>query len=145
MEQTNEETLFNLQLDHDSGSHLKETAKWSRFLSIISFICIGFGLVAIVFGAQAMSEVIRKAMPGMEAFSGVMVGAIGVALVILTWTTILLYRFSNLTSEGIRRQDQELFRNGIKALKNYFTIYGFFSVLGLLINVGTFIFELTKN
>ena len=135
MEQTPDEALFNLQLDDDSGNQLKEAAKWSRFISIIYFVCIGFGVLGLAFATGSISEIFEKAMPGLESFAGVIVGIIVVALIIFTWSTTLLYRFSTQTREGIMRQDQELFNSGMKSLKNYLTIMGIFTVLGLLFNI----------
>ena len=144
MEQTPDETLFNLQLDDDSGNQLKEAAKWSRFISIIYFVGIGLGVLAVAFGSTAMSKVFEEAMPALPGMAGIFVGIMVVVLIIFTWFTILLYRFATQTREGIVRQDQELFNAGIKSLKNYLTVMGVFTVLGLLFNILSFITQLSN-
>ncbi|HUR09972.1 MAG TPA: hypothetical protein VM012_01305 [Flavitalea sp.] len=139
MDQTPQENLFELQLDHDSSNQLREATKWSRFLAILYFVFIGFGVLCLAFGTQAIVKMISTSMPGFDSLAGVLVAIIIIALIFFTWTTILLYRFSNLTREGILRQDQELFNDGMKALKNYLTVYGIFTIIGLLGNVSTLI------
>lgn len=139
MEPTSTKPLFELHLDYESANQWKDTVKWSRFISIIYFVAIGLMVLGLAFGSTAMVDALHKTMPGIEAMSGAIIAVLIVALMIFTWTSILLYRFSNLTREGIVRQDQEVFNSGLKSLKIYFTVYGIFSILGLLANIFTLI------
>jgi hypothetical protein len=52
MGDTNQDSLFELSLDHESIDHLTETARWGKFLAIVGFV--GCGLIVIMafaFGA----------------------------------------------------------------------------------------------
>jgi hypothetical protein len=51
MEQNQGSSLFGINVDQTAKSHLAETAKWAKFLSIMGFIFCGFiVLIGLFFG-----------------------------------------------------------------------------------------------
>ena len=135
MEQNFSESLFDLQLDHEAGNHFRECSKWAKFLSIVYFVAVGIVLCVLLFAATALINAFQQFAPGFAGTGGFLVAVVIIALGIVLFTTVLLYRFATLTKEGIERQDQLIFNRGLQALKNYFIVYGVLTILGLVINV----------
>jgi len=137
MEENVQESMLEMHLDYDGGNILKETVRWSRFLSVVGLIGLGVCLLVTVLMLMggALLTAFSQVMPGIEGFAGVLLifclfvfGIVG----ILVW---MLYRFSTLIRRGIEMQDQAIFNQGMKSLKIYFLISGIFAILGLLINL----------
>ena len=49
MEQSHSQELFSLQIDPLTKSHLWETARWAKFLSIVGFVLCGLILIGGLF------------------------------------------------------------------------------------------------
>ena len=136
-QQPSNEPLFDLQIDQDSGNTLNEAAKWAKFVAIIFFICIGLSVLVIGFFSNAIKDAVGTMMPEMEVqgVGGVIIGAIIIVLIIFTYITILLYKFATLVRQGIAAQNQSVFNEGLRNLKNYFLINGIFALIGIVTEV----------
>lgn len=132
MEQNAPNSLFDLQVDYDSGNFLKEASKWTKFISIVAFICLGLLLLALLFGGSAMMMSMSTVMPGLAALGGLLMIPILIGVAITVFLVIQLYLFATLTRRGIEQQDQFSFNRGLKALRNYFVVYGVLSILSLI-------------
>ena len=141
-QQPSNEPLFELQVDYDSGNSFSETSKWAKFLSIVYFVCIGIAVLFTAFSSAIIIQALATIMPELASVGGVIVGGVILALIIFTYLTILLYRFATQVKQGILNRDQALFNDGVKNLKNYFLIYGVFSLLMLVLNLVGFIGKL---
>lgn len=138
MENPQEQSMLQMNLDYDGGHILHETVRWSRFLSIVGII--GLSLIVLVFAiaGTALVATISTLAPGIATLAGLGTALIVCVLLIffavLGLSVYMLYRFSVLTRRAIDRQDQAAFTEGIKCLKIYFIISGIFAILGLLGN-----------
>lgn len=135
MQENVQESMLEMHLDYDGGNILRETVRWSRFLSVVSLIGLGICLLVMLLMGRVLLAAFSQLFPGIEGFAGVLlifclliVGIVGV----LVW---MLYRFSTLTRRGIEMQDQAVFNQGIKSLKIYFLMSGIFAIIGLVINL----------
>jgi len=137
-----EEPLINLNVDYDAGNLLKETARWTKFISISLMICIALFLVVMAFAASALSALYASLIPSLSMLGGALVVIVILVLGVVGFLFFLLYRFSTLIKRGIETQDQELFNKGLSALKTYFIISGAIGILSLLGNLSTFIKQL---
>jgi hypothetical protein len=141
MENPQEQSLLQMNLDYDGGHILHETVRWSRFLSIVGII--GIALIVLVFAlaGTALVATISTLAPGIATLAGLgtalVVCVLLVFFAVLGFSVYMLYRFSVLTRRGIDRQDQAAFTEGIKCLKIYFIISGIFAILGLLGNLSS--------
>lgn len=141
-QQPSTEPLFELQVDYDSGNMFNESSRWAKFLAIIYFVIIGLCVLALAFSSAVIVQVFGTAMPELGSVGGLLIGVIIIALIILTYITILLFRFATQVKQGIYNRDQALFNDGLKNLKNYFVIYGVFTLLALVLNIVGFIGKL---
>ena len=130
MEQSN--SLFELQIDHQASSFLRETAKWSKFLAIVGFIFIGlFTFFVIFLGGEwnsAMSSVYGRSTSSM-------VGGILVVAMLLVWFFPCLYvfRFATKMQVALRNNDQETLNVSFENLKSCFKFMGILMIVILSI------------
>lgn len=135
MDEQSQESLLEMHLDYDGGNILRDTVRWSRFLSLTGLIITGIAILGVALGGSAIISIYSRTMPGIEEFAGILIAAAIFVLLIFGLYSWLLYRFSMQVKKGIETQDQALFNRGLKNLKIYFLIAGIFAILALLTNV----------
>src|SRR5687768_16707413 len=115
MEQSN--SLFELQIDHQASSFLRETAKWSKFLAIIGFIFIGLVLLILVLAGAGMSSALGSTYGA--ALSGV-AGTVllGGMMLIYLFPCLYLYKFATKMQVALRNIDQETLNTSFENLKS---------------------------
>ena len=116
MEENPQETLLSLNVDYDAGNILKETVRWTKFISIVSIV--GLALVALVlaFAGSYLVSAYSQVFPGILAFGSAIIFVAFVFIAILGFMVYLLFRFSSLVKKGIETQDQGLFNSGLQSL-----------------------------
>lgn len=139
-----EESLSTPELlvDESAQASLRDTAKWTRFLAITSYVLMGLMVLFLGFmfmfkGAvtQAFNrspELSGMGNLGSNVLLSILVLVIVIALAIFAFVTYVLMRFSTQTAQGIDRQDQVALETGIASLKTYMIINGVFAILGLM-------------
>jgi hypothetical protein len=130
MEQSS--NLFELQLDQPSINYLSETARWSRFLSIMGFIYCGFMVLFGLFFSTVMRMVPTVSDSGMTAVGN---GFLGVFIIILSlimfFPALYLWNFSSKIRKAFNNNDQTLLTESLKNLKSFFKFYGIFLIVAL--------------
>jgi hypothetical protein len=134
MEENPQQSLIELNVDYDAGNILRETARWTKFISIVGIIGVALLLLCLLFAGTMITTLSSRMLPGFEGYTGILISAVIIVVAILGLMVSLLYRFSTNIKKGIDTQDQELFNKGLSSLKIYFIISGVFAVLSLLAN-----------
>lgn len=129
------ESLFELQVDYESGNRFREASKWGRFIAVVLFICIGLFLLVLTFASAALIQGLSATYPGVATLGGVFIAALFIIAAVYVYITIQLFRFAALVKEGIERQDQATFNNALKSLRNYFIASGIVSLLVIIWSV----------
>lgn len=139
-----EESLSTPELlvDESAQASLRDTAKWTRFLAITSYVLMGvmvlfLGLTfmfkaAVTQAFNRSPELSGLGDLGTNVLLSILVLVIVIALSIFAFVTYILMRFSTQTAKGIDRQDQVALETGIASLKTYMIINGVFAILGLM-------------
>ncbi len=140
MEQNPNLIATDLHIDGISELHLKETARWARFLGIVGFVVsVLFGVFAFIFPlilAQSMrsnpygnsSATIAGTMSGMLT---VVYLLFAILMFVISW---FVYKFGTSTRKALFNNDQHSLNDGLLNLKRVFRIQGVLTViyLGLL-------------
>lgn len=129
-----EEPLFGLRVDHDAGQKFLNASKWASFIAIVYFVGIGLALLVSVFAGAALNKAMSLMLPGVAEVGSVLIGAVICMLLFFLFISLMLYRFARLVRIGIERQDQRSFNEGLKFLKNYFMVSGVVAILGFVLN-----------
>ncbi|HEY4206296.1 MAG TPA: hypothetical protein VGM31_05780 [Puia sp.] len=137
--ENNQQDSLQMHLDYDGGNILRETARWSRFLSIMGAVTIAVCLLAFGLAGNALVEAFTRLAPGLEGMAGL--GSAIIIVVVLVFMAVfgfivyMLYRFSTLTRRGVEERNQAVFAEGMKCLRIYFLVNGILAVLSLLSNL----------
>jgi hypothetical protein len=116
-----------------------ETAKWSKFLSIIGFIFVGFmSIIGILmlfsFGGTLFSNAVGlNNIPGFPAGMISLVGIIYFGIALLYFFPVYyLFIFARKTKNAILSNDNQMLAEGFSKLKSH---YKFVGILTLIIVV----------
>lgn len=134
-EQSNNDSLFELEIDQQTSVSFREASKWVQFITITSFVLMGLFLLVLIFAGTAFVSALQTTLPGIEAMGGVIITAMIIVIALASLLTIMLYRFGTLTKQGIQRQDQYLFNSGLKSLKYYFMVTGILGLIGVAFSI----------
>jgi Family of unknown function (DUF5362) len=151
MEQTQDSSLFGMNVDQTGKTHLSEAARWAKFLSIIGFIGCGLiALVGIFFGSifsmftgqldnSPYSDMPSSAASGLGALAAVFY--IIIALIYF-FPCLYLFRFATKMKTAIASNDQETLNVSFQNLKACFRFIGIVTLVLLCFWVLAFIIGL---
>ena len=124
--------IFEGGLDERSKAYLLETTRWTRFLSIIGFIFIGFmlilALLMLTMGSYFSSEF--SGFGSLGGYFGVGLGLAYILIAVLYLIPILsLLKFSTNMKAGINTNNAELITEGFRHQKNLFKFFGIMTII----------------
>ncbi len=136
---------LGLQIDDEVKQELMETAKWTKFISIVIFCFSAVMLLSSIFGASTLFNTLRSLRQLDEKLDmmtsiggGVVVGIIAVVFILITLTYYFMFRFSTKIKIGIAIENVENVNEAFSSLKIFFiitTIFGILTLLGTIINL----------
>ena len=127
--------LEQLTLTSASKRFLRETAKWSFFLSIIGFILIGLMLLLAIFANTifGMAAVMQPGLP--ENFGMIMTITYLVLAIIYFFPVYYLLQFSNKMKKALSTKDDDTLANAFEMLKAHYKFIGVFTIITLSLYV----------
>lgn len=135
----NQENLIETDLIVDSSinGHLKETAVWGKFLSIVGFIYSGLIVVGAIFAGSMLSKLSGAASGGSTGLVAGGTVAIMYSLIagVVFFMSTYLFRFARKTSVALAANDQEMLIESFKNLKIYFRFAGIITIIALIFSV----------
>lgn len=130
---TSQNLLSNdLRIDEICQMHLKETAKWTKFLAIVGFVITGIIVIVAFFAGSLLSE-----MPGAE-LAGVGAGLFTILYLIIAiiyfFLSLYLYRFATSMQVALNTNSQDELSKSFMNLKLMYKIIGIIVIayLGLV-------------
>lgn len=134
---------FELGINNEIVSYLKETSSWTYFLSILGFVGVGFMVVvgiiiSIVLGNSAMAEF----KPYNElGFPQALLGAIYIVLGLLYFFPVVyLFNFSRKIKNALSNSAVADFTSAFKYLKSHYKFIGIFTIVVISMYVLMFLF-----
>jgi hypothetical protein len=133
MEETTQGNLFDLQVDHQASAYLGETARWSKFLSIVGFVCCGLYIITGIFKAASIQSTL-EGFRGAANISNVWVGLFYIIFSILYFFPCLyLFHFSNKMKVALLNNDQIQLTEAFKNLKSSYRFLGILTIILLAV------------
>ena len=121
------ETTQEINLTDNSKSFLKETAKWSYFLSIMGFIGIGFMLIFSLFAGSIMA--LNPAFSSMSGISGGFISFIYIIMAAIYFFPVYyLFNFGKKLKIGLSNNDNSALEEGFKNLKSHYKFIGILTI-----------------
>jgi Na+/H+ antiporter NhaB len=128
------ENQNNLQLNEQAVSALRESAKWSYFLSILGFIGVGFMVIAAFFVGSIMSMAPNNPYGEGGPFA-MMKGFLSVFYIIIAvlyfFPILYLYRYASGMKQGLSMSDSETVSNALVNLKSHHKFLGITAIVVL--------------
>lgn len=128
------ENNSELSLNASSINHLKESAKWSYFLSIIGFISLGI-IVTMALFIKAIFSIFPSNGPtgfGAASLPFTMMSVMYIIIAIIYFFPILyLYKFSSKIKNAIKLNDSIVLEDAFKNLKSHYKFIGIFMIVML--------------
>ncbi len=133
MEQnTPSSSLFDLHIDHQSSAYLGETARWSKFLSIVGFIFCGLFVLIGLFAGSFMAGTFGRFGGGAGMMGGAFFSVLYVLLALLYFFPCLyLYNFAAKMQVALRTNDQEQLSQSFRNLKSCYKFMGILMIVVL--------------
>ena len=136
---------FELGINNEIISYLKETSSWSYFLSIIGFIGIGLMVVlglamSVILGNSAMSDIDPY---GQLGFPQSLLGGVYLVLGLLYFFPVLyLFNFSRKMKNALSSSRTDDFTSAFKNLKSHYKFLGIFTIVIISMYVLMFLFAI---
>ena len=133
MEEIEEEALFGIELNEDSISHLRETAKWANFLAILGIIVLSL----MVLGGIFMTLIATAVLP---------IGGIFMFFIYLVFAAVYavpiyyLYKFAQTTKYALNSLNSFQLAEALGYLKSTFKFMGILAIAMLCLYALIFMF-----
>jgi hypothetical protein len=147
MNQMEQQVLFTLSIDQSANNHLKEAAKWARFLAITGMIFLAIALLASIASITILSGNTDLSLPmnrnnEIESGTAYKVGTvIGILMMlsVLFFPLLYLLQFSNKIRAALKSSEQMDLDLAFLNLKRYFRYIGIILIIILGIYALTFL------
>lgn len=134
-------SAFDLQLDEMVSAKLREAAKWSHYLVVVLYVGIVgmiIGIVSLLMAGSAFEQSLSEGLSAtpyasMLAFASVTFFVVFMAIAVLLMGVLafVLGKFSGKVKLGLQLNNQSMVAEGVRGLKNYFTISAILGILSL--------------
>jgi hypothetical protein len=139
-----EQSLFELQVDHEVSSHLTQTAKWAKFLAIVGFIGMGIMVIAVVLMGTLLSTLSPLKVSDIPKSNGgfMQVVLLLAIMALYFFPCLFLFNFSNKMLRAIRNNDQYSLVASFRQLKLCFKFIGILTIVFISMYVLAFLFAM---
>lgn len=118
-------------------SYIYETAKWTKFLSVVGLVFSVF-LALMAFSANAIIEGLAVATPGnplaQMGTAFLTVYFLSISLM-LFYPSFLLFKYANAANTAVLYADQENFTIAMKKMKSVFKFWGIIAIIVLALYI----------
>jgi len=130
-----EPEMETLVITEDIRSYIYESAKWSKFLSIVGFVFTGF-MVLVAFSAggiiSTMNSIVGEANNPYAKLGG---GALTVIMLLFAllyfYPSLLLFNYSSAAKKAVLFGDQPNLAVAMSKMKSFFKFWGILTIVGL--------------
>ena len=140
MEQNQDLSLFNINVDQTGRAHLAEAARWAKFLSIMGFImCALIVLIGVFFGSFFSMFTSRYGNNPYDDLSASATSGLGATMavfyiiiaLIYFFPVLFLFRFATKMKTALASNDQEILNASFQNLKASFRFVGILTIIML--------------
>ena len=140
-------SLFEFGIDDMSRSHLAETAKWAKFLSIVGFVMCGLIVLASFFVGTIFSastdQYERYGDESPFAGLGILMTIFYLAIgVLYFFPCLFLFRFATQMTAALNTNEQIILNTSFQNLKRMFRYVGILTIIVISLYIFAFIFAI---
>jgi len=138
------EEPVTLMVSEDIRSYIYDTAKWSRFLSVVGFIFSA--LIAIsAFSVAAILGSLQASMPNnplLQLGSGGITAIYLVIAFLQFYPSLLLFKFSSAANQAVLYGDQASLTAAMSKLKSFFKFFGVLTIAFIVFYIVTILLSI---
>ena len=140
MEPNQDQSLFDMNMDSITQSHLLSISKWTKFISVTGFVVGGlFLLLLAAYGAAITKEFSAILSFGDADLAGALIAILLVGCLLIGFWLYFLFRASTLLKRGLQNRDTAQLADGFKAMRIYFVFSFVISILSMLSTIQSFL------
>lgn len=129
----------DLSLTTAAKAFLKESAGWTKFISIVGFVFLGLLVLIALFAGAFLGEMMGNS--GMGAMGGAVVTVIYLLIAALYFFPIYyLFQFSSKMKAALQTQNSEFLEQAFSNLKSHYKFMGILLIIALALYAIAFIF-----
>ena len=137
MEQNQNTSLFQLNLDAQNSYTLRSAASWAKVLGIVGLIIGVLCMIAGVLAQQALSRYGGSSYRNETGFSATTLGNAGLIVYVIMGlifivSSLFALNAGNKISQGLRANDQAALNAGFAGARNYFAFWAVLLIIFLL-------------
>lgn len=118
----------DLSLTTGAKIFLKESASWTKFISIVGFVFLGLIVLIALFAGSIMGSAFEEA--GMPMAGGAFITVIYLLIVVLYFFPIYyLFQFSSKMKAALQNQSSELLEQAFSNLKSHYKFMGILLII----------------
>lgn len=137
MENNQDTSIFEFNMDDESKSHFSGIAQWANINAIVGLVALGISVISTVVALGKASSYAGGSAAAGTGIVGLII-SIGISLAL---NITLLAAASNI-KKGLEQTDQGFFGLGLTKLATYFKIVGILTIIVLVIAVLFFLIAL---
>lgn len=144
-----EHSLFELELDQNSTHALQDGARWARFVSIVFIVLLAFALLCLVAASFFVTDTLNRfsiVVPLLSSSTVLysIIAVVIIAVLLMLYAYFQLYRFADLTKDGINAGDQQKLESGVRHLRLFMKILALTGMIGLAISIASLVVNIIK-
>ncbi|MBB2150815.1 DUF5362 family protein [Pedobacter gandavensis] len=120
------ETLI---ITEDIRSHIYETAKWAKFLSIVGFV---FSVLIVIAALCLPAILAAMSAMGTNPVVGVATGALSAVYIFFAllyfYPSFMLFKYANTAKKAVLFMDQESLGEAMSKMKSFFKFWGILTI-----------------
>lgn len=138
MEQNQNTSLFQLNLDAQNSYTLRSAASWAKVLGIVGLIIGVLCIIAGVVAQQALNQYGGSSYYRNSGFSSRALGNAGLVVyvimgLIFVISSIFALNAGNKINQGLKANDQATLNAGFAGARNYFAFWAILLIIFLLL------------
>ena len=130
-----------LVVTEEIRSYIYETAKWTKFLSVVGLVFSVF-LALMAFSANAIIEGLMVAAPAnplIQMGTAFLTAYFLFISLMLFYPSFLLFKYSNAANTAVLYADQENFTTAMRKMKSVFKFWGIVAIIVLALYILSFL------
>lgn len=135
------EEQAQLVVTEEIRSYIYETAKWTKFLSVVGLVLAVF-LALMAFSANAIIEGLAIAAPGnplIQMGTAFLTGYFLCLSLMIFYPSFMLFKYANAATTAVLYADQENFTIAMKKMKSVFKFWGIITIIILALYLLSFL------
>lgn len=134
MEQGQNLLTSDIHVDEIAYGHLKETAKWGKFLGLLGFVLSGLlALLGIFAGSMITTLMERSGSTAGPVGAGTLTMIYIIGALIYFFMSLYLYRFAVKMQAALNTTNQETFNESLSNLRMLYRMMGIIMIVYLSI------------